>query len=292
VFDRRVGLDPVGFDPRGNMVIRGPSELPRWWPGAKKEPWIANDSGSIPVSINRYTWSVSSQRPGRDAMYAFDNNVRTWWEPEDDDPQPSLVLDLGCRNPSDANQEFYIDSVRLLFDNAPRAGPRDLSVAGHRRWYPDAPRAELAPYRYTVESSLDNKTYSPVVNRSENQRTANVEFAEFPPAQPVCEANYHGKTEGRADGCPRVHGVWQTGRSRTCPATATRQEFFHDENALSCGWCTHCYGGLGPARALDGSSGQRVVRAAALAGGRELYARQCHQPARDVAGRELRSAAD
>lgn len=175
VFDRRVGMDRVSFDKQGRMIIHGPTETP--------QPLGSPLPPSIPVSINRYTWSVSSQRPGRDAMYAFDNNVRTWWEPEDNDPQPTLTLDLGCRNPSDPNQEFLVDSIRLLFDNAPRAGARDLKVEGHSRWYPDSPRAELAPYKYRIGTSLDNQTFSTVVDKTSNVVANNVEFDEFAPVR-------------------------------------------------------------------------------------------------------------
>jgi len=183
VFDRRVGMDPVGFDSRGNMYIDGPSETPQFGPGAASKPWLDNESGSIAVSVNRYTWSASSQRPGRDAMYAFDNNVRTWWEPEDNDAQPSLVLDLGCRNPTDANQEFDLDSVRLMFDNAPRPGAKDLVMEGHGRWYSETPRAAIGPYQYKLETSLDNKAFQVVVDQTANRRANNVLFDEFAPVR-------------------------------------------------------------------------------------------------------------
>jgi beta-xylosidase len=177
VFDRRVGMDRVTFDKQGKMTIHGPTETPQTLTSSSQ-------SGvSIPVSINRYTWSVSSQRPGRDGMYAFDNNVRTWWEPEDNDREPSLVLDLGCRNPADANQEFVVNSVRLLFETAPRAGARDLKVEGHSRWYPDSLRAEVAPYKYRIETSLDNKTFQTAVDKTENDVANNVEFDEFKPVR-------------------------------------------------------------------------------------------------------------
>src|SRR5260370_804524 len=36
VFDRRIGLDPVGFDRDGNMFVAGPTETPRWGPRAAR----------------------------------------------------------------------------------------------------------------------------------------------------------------------------------------------------------------------------------------------------------------
>jgi xylan 1,4-beta-xylosidase len=182
VFDRRIGLDPVGFDEDGNMFVAGPTETPRWGPGAASKPSIDNDSGSLGVSINRYTWSASSAMPGHDPTYAFDNNVRTWWQPAAADVQPWLLLDLGCRNPTDPNQEFVVDSSRLLFDAAPpeRAS---LTVDGHANWFPNAPRATPVAYKYKLEVSSDNKNFTVVADKTNNAAVNNVEFDEFPPIQ-------------------------------------------------------------------------------------------------------------
>ena len=182
VFDRRIGLDPVGFDKDGNMFVAGPSETPRWGPGAIAKPWLDNDSGSQPVSINRYTWSASSALPGRDPTYAFDNNVRTWWQPAGDDAQPWVTLDLGCRNPTDPNQEFVIDSSRILFDAAPPERT-SLSVDGHSTWFPNARGIMAAPYRYKLEVSSDNRTFKVVADKTNNTTANNVEFDEFAPVQ-------------------------------------------------------------------------------------------------------------
>lgn len=184
VFDRRVGMDPVGFDEKGNMFVNGPSETPQWAPGVKAKPWLGNDSGSIAVSINRYTWAASSARPGRDPQWAFDNNVRTWWEPAEGDAKPWILLDLGCRNPADNNQEFDLDSVRILFDAAPHPGPGDLTVDGHGRWFGGAgAKMAAVAYQYAVESSLDGRNFEVIVDKQGNTRKQNVEFSEFRPVR-------------------------------------------------------------------------------------------------------------
>jgi len=176
VFDRRIGMDRVEFDAQGNLWIDGPTETPQPGPGA-----LPVDSRSIPVSINRYTWSASSAAPGRDPTYAFDNNVRTWWEPAEDDAQPWLLLDLGCRNPADANQEFLVDSIRILFDAVPHRGPGDLVVDGHARWFAkEAAGIRPGPYRYKLETSRDGKTFSLAVDKTKNRLAHNVEFDSFP----------------------------------------------------------------------------------------------------------------
>jgi hypothetical protein len=123
--------------------------------------------------------------PGRDPTYAFDGNVRTWWQPAADDAQPWLALDLGCRNPNDPNQEFVIDSSRILFDAAPGDRP-SLTVDGHSTWFPNAGRGggiRAAPYRYKLEVSSDNKTFKVAVDKTGNTAANNVEFDEFTPVQ-------------------------------------------------------------------------------------------------------------
>ncbi len=187
-FDRRIGMDPIGFDAKGNMFIKGPSETPQWAPGVKAKAALDNDSGSIPVSIDRYTWAVSSSRPGRDALYAFDNNVRTWWEPAETDPQPCLMLDLGCRNSAgtnqDPNQEFILDSSRVMFDSVPHTGASDLVVDGHGQWFRSEGRGPgPVAFQYRIEVSRDNKTYVTVVDKTGNAAANNVEFDEFQPVQ-------------------------------------------------------------------------------------------------------------
>ena len=186
VFDRRVGLDPVRFDARGNMSIEGPTEEPRDGPRAGVRPGVLpRDPGSNAVSWNRYSWNVSSFKPGREATYGFDNNVRTWWEPGDGDKTPSLTLDLGCRNPSDPVQEFIVDSIRLLTDVAPQAEQTLLAVDGHKGWYRRAaggPPPASEPLHFRVEVSLDDNSYSTVAERTDGVPRNN-DFLEFAPVR-------------------------------------------------------------------------------------------------------------
>ena len=44
-FDRRLALDPVGFDERGRMFVGGPSERAALAPGVASEPARSNDAG-------------------------------------------------------------------------------------------------------------------------------------------------------------------------------------------------------------------------------------------------------
>ena len=163
MFERRIGMDPVGFDKQGNMIISGPSETPQWAPGIRAEPWKENDSGSIPLSEDK-NYTVSSEAPGRDAPYAVDNNSRTWWAPAEDDDEPWVIFDLG----SASEQQYIIDSARLLFTLPARLKDEDS---------PDRIR------RYKVEVSPDGETFETVVDKTRNDRDNAVEFDEIGPIQ-------------------------------------------------------------------------------------------------------------
>jgi len=156
--ERRIGMDPAGFDKKGNLFINGPTETPQPAPGVKD-----GACDSIPLSIDNSYW-VSSEAPGRNAPYGFDNNARTWWEPNETDNQRWLTLDLGAASEFDPKQEFIVDSFRTLF----YAGPR---------------RSGATAYRYKIEVSSDNKTFKTAVDKSKNDTFATVEFNQIEPVQ-------------------------------------------------------------------------------------------------------------
>jgi len=176
---RRVGMDPVGFDDRGNLFVRGPSETPQWGPGAVADPARHGDSGSLPLTINKMRAmnaksGFSSQRPGHEAAYAVDNSTGTWWEPAEDDRQPSLTIDLGPATEFDPIQEFTVDSSRILF-RADRLFPQPAAAA-------PAPAADaVVAHRYRIEVSSDAKTFTTLLDKTENTVAKYVEFDELRP---------------------------------------------------------------------------------------------------------------
>jgi len=169
MFERRIGMDPVGFDADGNMFINGPTETPQWAPGVEASPWEGNDSGSIPLSEDK-VYVVSSEAPGRNAPYALDNNARTWWSPTDEDAEPWLEIDLGGGEP----QEYVVDSARILFtlpdgDVDDDYSPNNRGAARFRR--------------YKIEVSVDGESFTTVVDKTGYQKDNAVEFDEIAPVQ-------------------------------------------------------------------------------------------------------------
>ena len=158
-FERRLAMDPVGFDEQGRMIMRGPSETPQWAPGVKAKPWVDNDSGSIVLSLNKPVQSSSSYS-GRAPEYGVDNNARTWWQAADGDKGPYLEIDL--------MQDFTVDSTRILWSDE----GLDLKKG-----------VRPAPYQYTISVSPDGKSYSTVVDKMKNTEDMNIQFDEIPPVR-------------------------------------------------------------------------------------------------------------
>ena len=199
---RRIGMDPVGFDKDGNMFVKGPTETPQWAPGVVKDPAKDGDSGSIPLTVNKLRamnqqGSFSSQRTGRDAAYAVDNSNGTWWEPAEDDQQPTLTIDLGPATEFDHQQLFTIDSCRIEFTTGGGGFGRGMGRGmgrggfgvGNRRGT-DTTRAAQQPqqsenttiaHRYKIEASTDGTNYKTVLDKTDNNVTKYVEFDEIPP---------------------------------------------------------------------------------------------------------------
>lgn len=159
-FERRIAMDPVGFDAAGNMIMNGPTETPQWAPGVKARPWEDNGSGSMPLTVNKFTFKASSSAPGRDPEYAIDNYVRTWWEAAPGDAQPSLEVDL--------IQEYTIDSARILWSDNGLDFARGIKPG---------------PYQYRIEASRDGREFTAVLDRTQNKEDLNIAFDEIPPVR-------------------------------------------------------------------------------------------------------------
>jgi xylan 1,4-beta-xylosidase len=177
---RRLGMDPAGFDKDGNLFVRGPTETPQWAPGVVADPARNGDSGSIPLTVNKLRAMnaksrFSSQRPGHEAAYAIDNSNGTWWEPAEDDNQPSLTIDLGPATEFDPIQQFTIDSCRIEFMTGGGFGGRRGTTQ---------PTAGTRAHQYKIEASADGTTFTTVLDKTGNTVTKYTEFEDIPPT--VC----------------------------------------------------------------------------------------------------------
>ncbi len=191
---RRIGMDPIGFDAKGRMFVRGgaPSETPQWAPGVVADPARNGDSGSIPLSFSKVRGLIaSSQQTGREAAYALDNQNGTWWAPAAEDRQPTLTLDLIGIAPFDP--PFMIDSTRIQFQalnfsfrqpsrpgQAP-VGPAGSELPGARP--EDAAFSGAKAFQYRLEASEDGKAWNTVVDKTASTVTRYTEFDDFRPTR-------------------------------------------------------------------------------------------------------------
>ena len=177
---RRIGMDRVTVDKDGNLVCNV-TDTPQWAPGVVKDP-TKGDSGSLIVSIGKTTRSTgggspgaakvaSSEKPGRGPEYALDNSTATWWEPADDDANPTLTISLSPAVDRDRVQTFKIDGSRLLFGG----GGRGFGFGGGA--------TALPIYKYKIEVSMDGENFTTVLDTSNNKVPRNVIFDEIPPVE-------------------------------------------------------------------------------------------------------------
>lgn len=156
-FERRIGMDPVGFDENGEMFVAGPTETPQFAPGLVSDPAKNDNSpGLIPLSVHTHA-TASSSAPGRDPSYAVNNHIRTWWEAERSDTPQWLQVDLDF--------SYEVHAARILFAD------RGLDYAAG---------VLPGPYRYVIEGSLDGKEWTMLFDHSKNAVDRHIAYHTFP----------------------------------------------------------------------------------------------------------------
>lgn len=92
-YERRIAMDPAGIDENGDLFVVPPSEIPQWAPGVVRHPETSGDTGLLPLTYDEQV-KASSLSPGREASYAVDGSMGTWWQPADEDESPCMTVDL------------------------------------------------------------------------------------------------------------------------------------------------------------------------------------------------------
>ena len=173
---RRIGMDRIVLDKNGYMSVKV-TDTPQWAPNAVKGP-DNGDSKSLPITINKVSAmnalsTFSSEKPGKYAAYAVDNSSGTIWEPEADDEQPTLTVELSPATRFDVVQLFTVDGVRLMF----YGGGRGF----WRRPGSNPPPADI--YKYKIEVSMDGETFTTALDQTGNETSRNTIFKEIPPVK-------------------------------------------------------------------------------------------------------------
>jgi hypothetical protein len=109
--ERRIAMDPVRFDAKGEMFVDGPSERPRFMDGEYPE-------GVLPLACGQPA-SASSSAPAHEPECAVDNTIRTWWEADSCQTPQHLEVKLGA--------QYKAMAARILFNE--RLTPRNVAKA-------------------------------------------------------------------------------------------------------------------------------------------------------------------
>jgi hypothetical protein len=159
MFERRLGLFPVGFTPDGQMFCNTwLGDYPQWVPSSKTNP-ENNSPGWMLLSYHKPA-TASSSLEKFPVENAFDEDIRTWWSAASGQPGEWLQVDLGkpCR----------IEALQINFADQ---GMTNLG------------RMENDSYQYTVQTSSDGNAWQTCLDRGDSRRDSPHDYTQLD--QPV-----------------------------------------------------------------------------------------------------------
>lgn len=159
-FERRVCMDPLGIDENGELYCPALTETPQYAPGVKEHPENGNDAGLLPLTF-RLRPSASSEEPGRDALYASDDSVLTWWQPRKEDPEPQITFRLGSQT------AYRVEALRIIWRDIGMDTAKGILPGAIRyvtEYSPDRENREWRPLtdENTEDFCIDYRTFAPV----------------------------------------------------------------------------------------------------------------------------------
>lgn len=169
-YERRIGMDRVAVDENGELYMPcGVTSTPQYSPLCDK---VANLDYALPENVEKIDaglksltgWvrpTVSSFDPGREGVFATDESVFSFWQPADDDKNPTIECDLLGK--------FYVGAVRLFWRDV------DLDYANGKK--PE-------PVKYILTGICDGKEVI-LTDQSANERELNIDYKTFD--MTVCE---------------------------------------------------------------------------------------------------------
>ena len=122
-------------------------------------PEQGNGTDWLPLTfLQRPT--ASSSAPGRDPIYASDESVLTWWQPAENDPEPTLTCRIGHAT------RYHIRAVRLIW--------RDIGMEILDGILP-------GPFRYVLEYAPDPslQNWRMLTDASENTEDLCIDYREI-----------------------------------------------------------------------------------------------------------------
>lgn len=176
MFERRLGLFPVGFDADGQIYTNTYlADYPQKTPGSVAHPEKDNLAGWMLLSHDKQV-SVSSELTAHPAGNAVDEEVRSWWSAETGDAGEWLAIDLG--EPCD------VMAVQVNFaDHGTNAFGRE----------------EQHFHQYRMSASLDGRQWQMIIDKSADKKDVPHDYSELSrpvTAQHVKIENVHMPARG------------------------------------------------------------------------------------------------
>ena len=167
LYERVIGMDLVAINSDGELYApHGVTEIPQLAPGVAEDPVKDNSSGMLPLTVRQRAGVIaSSATEGRDAFYALDGTLLTYWRPREDDPRPTLTVDMMA--------PYIVGGVRIIW--------RDIGL--------DEKNGALrGPYRWILEGRPDNDRdeWVMLLDAGGNDTDLLVDYRELPPVS--CES--------------------------------------------------------------------------------------------------------
>lgn len=163
MYERRIGMDPVGMDEDGELYCPAVTETPQFAPGVLEHPENGNDAGWLPLTfLERPT--ATSYLPGREPIYASDDSVLTWWQRDPADKNAALTYRF-C-----SSSRYEIHAVRIIW--------RDVGMDCQAGMRP-------GPFRYVLEYAPDWKmeTWEVLLDASDNQTDLCIDYRQVAPVR-------------------------------------------------------------------------------------------------------------
>lgn len=156
-FERRLGMDRVEMDANGELVVLGATSLPQWLPGKAPTDSISKSPEWLP--INGELRTVGSSNAGKlEGRFAVDDDLRTWWQPTDDDKQPTLTSSFLV--PS------TVHAIRLIWRDV------GLDTLNNRH---------AGPFSYRVQVETSPEKWTTIVDRSTSNEDLLVDYRQCVP---------------------------------------------------------------------------------------------------------------
>jgi xylan 1,4-beta-xylosidase len=165
-----LAIFPTAVDAQGVMHSNTAfGDYPQYYPGIKENIVDENFTGWMLLSNKKYV-EVSSTLKGFEPQNAVDENFMTFWSAETGKPGEYMTVDLG--------KECKIYALQINLDQKdaklpPNTG-RGFGMAMNSNASSNTPRQQ-----YTLQISTDNKSWSTIIDKSDNKAEIHHDYAEL-----------------------------------------------------------------------------------------------------------------